>query len=226
MKNSLLILIVSLPFQACGQQPKSKNKSQVEVSSVDFWRYNGDGRLTSDTSGLIHFRSYYYGKKNEIGFATVYLIHKNGGRWWYEQAKKMFPNNDAPINRRGYYAVVDMCDNLLSKDSVTLKDYYKWSFFVDKKYLIKAGEESAQGDAGVVTYDYYGVKPDAVISILLYEQKAGSDQWVLIDKFRYTTDNKGSEPGTKDNKGDWRYPSTEWRFDFIRRKLQESNSKK
>ena len=143
----------------------------------------------------------------------IYIMHKNGTKWWYEEAKKRFPNVDAPLSRRGYYAVVDIADILLKEDSVTLKNYDKWAFFIDKKYLEPI--ISTSGESGGAATDYYP-KSNTAIEIILYEQKAGSNKWIEIERKKFQTDKDGG--AIYDDKG--------WELNFIRQKAKESNDKK
>src|SRR6218665_483890 len=118
-KVQTLVLLNALLLIACASngQAKIKNKNNhyakinlnnfLNKSVVSFYS------LSADTNGVIS-NGVAYNKKNE-GNVEIYLIHKNGGDWWRGQATNRFASL------------------LLGKDSVSLKDYNKWAFFVDKK---------------------------------------------------------------------------------------------
>jgi len=112
-----------------------------------------------------------------------------------------------------------------------LDDYNKWAFFVDKKHIKgqpNYGDDFFQLDKDENSYlpseaeiqkikeklDYYE-KPNITLEVILYEQKAGSKQWIEIDRRKYRTDQEGNRI----------YPKGEhWESDFIDQKLKESNT--
>jgi len=166
-KVQTLVLLNALLLIACASngQAKIKNKNNhyAKINLNNFLNKSvvSSYSLSADTNGVIS-NGVAYNKKNE-GNVEIYLIHKNGGDWWRGQAKKRFAESIVCENR--------FASLLLGKDSVTLKDYNKWAFFVDKKYLIKAGTEGAEGDHGVVYMDYYGEKPNAEITSYCMSKK-------------------------------------------------------
>lgn len=96
-------------------------------------------------------------------------------------------------------------------------NYNKWVFFIDKEYL-EPKLESAEGGE----FTFYYPKKNSEITVVLFEQKAGSQKWIAIDSITYKTDSDGNEVETSDKKGSY-YLSSEWESNFIEEKVKESN---
>ena len=47
--------------------------------------------VSANTKGRIQAKTWYKDVGNEAGNAHVYMIHKNGGNWWYKETKKNSP---------------------------------------------------------------------------------------------------------------------------------------
>lgn len=193
--------------------------------------------ISADTMGEIESKIYYTKKGNKAGNAFVYLIHKNGGQWWIEDAKKRFPNLDAPLNRRAAYARWNAVERLLKEDSLLLKDFNKWAFFIDKQYLHplppdgddwiqvnEKGDYYLPSEAEIQKMQMeqldYDTKPNTIIEVVLYEQKAGSNVWTAIDKKKFKTDADGDAIEPIDPKTG---KQSCWECDFMRQKVKESN---
>jgi hypothetical protein len=171
----------------------SQNSS---VAGFDFYKYNGDSRFASDTNGRISFRL-YYGKaerENRYGWAYVYIIHKNGGKWWWNEAKKKHGD-------RKYPALAYSKE--LYNDMSQIKDYDGYAFFTDKKYL-KPFASGAEDGSTIV--DYYPTYP---CTIILYERKSGTIDWIEIERKTFITEQEHS--------------MLKWESNFIKKKIAESN---
>jgi len=218
MKRKIIytLCLLAIGFTYCSQK-------NIRYTSIDFSKYVWN--IHADTLGRLEgeITLEHYG--NEFGNALMYMVHKNGGNWWYQEAKKNFPD---------CYANYLIRDREI-KDTSLLKDYDKWVFFVDKKYL---EGESSYGDYSPVDenghpyipskeevkknkekLDYYE-KVNSTIEVILYEQKAGSRQWAEIDRKKFKTNDIGNiihqidpKTGKKEN----------WKWDFLDQKLKESN---
>ena len=79
--------------------------------------------MVADTSGLIRGEVDVHYFDKEPGNAWVYMVHKNGGIWWYQQAKKNFPNTRLPF--------LKAAKQLIKEDSIFLKNYNKWAFYIE-----------------------------------------------------------------------------------------------
>lgn len=206
LKNkSIIVLISFLLVASCGQN----SKASIETQKLPENFLDSAGNISANAKGVIHLDAEYSVMNNELGNADIYLIHKKGGDWWIEQAKKNFPKSIVSRNR---YA-----KQIITHDSKALDDYNKWAFFIDKKYL-ETKLESAEG--GEFTSHY--PKKNSEITVVLFEQKAGDTEWVAIDSITYNTDSNGNEVETRDIKGSY-YLSSEWKINFIEEKIKESN---
>ncbi|MDC6385655.1 hypothetical protein PP180_09760 [Muricauda sp. SK9] len=204
IKNIVIIFFFGV-LTSCGQN----KKASIEIKKLPNNFLNSAGNISANTKGIIHLDAEYSVKNNKTGNADIYLIHKKGGDWWIEQAKKNFPKSIVSRNR---YA-----KQIIAQDSKALNDYNKWAFFIDKKYL-ETKSESAEG--GEFTSHY--PKKNSEITVVLFEQKAGDTEWVAIDSVTYNTDSNGNEVETRDKKGSY-YLSSEWKINFIEEKIKESN---
>ena len=199
------------------QQKNNNNKiisaksNQTGYSPIDFMKYNCIGRIDADTLGKLHFDVCYKSNSNNAGNAKVFMIHKNGGRWWYNYAKKMYPNERSNTGRfLSHYLVAE---HLMKEDSTKLKEYNKWAFFIDKKDLIKEYEAGEDGNPKA----YYTMIDNSEYEAILYQQLAGENKWIELERRRFKT-------GDKFKEGDPYLGS--WETDFINNKLKESNEKK
>lgn len=197
MRKNIVLILVMVFANNCAQTNKN--------APMDFVEYNGDLKYSASSGdGIVYFRCYHgYSddSENPYGNARVYMIHKNGGNWWMKQAKKEFPEMAYPED----WYVENLYKN---EDSMKLEDYHKWAFFIDKKYL--KAETSGGGEKDVVYTSYFPTYPYTVV---LYEQKAGSDEWVEIDRKTFHSE----EEKIKEN--------CEWECRFYNNKLKELNEK-
>lgn len=187
----------------CTTNAQQNNSSQY--AHTDFMKFISN--VKGDTLGRIFGEVVYTGRNNrgnKLGSGTIYMLHKNGANWWHQRAKKIFPNKDVPENKRGYYAALDAKERLLKEDSTLLKHFNKWLFFIDKKDL--SPEVSSSGENDISTTYYYPKYPHTIV---LYEQKAGANQWIEVDRKIFSTEEE-------ENK-------STWKSDFIKQKLTESN---
>lgn len=201
----IIILLIVMCSNSCAQVSKQESCSKIEYVPMDFTKHNGDLAFSAEKNGIITFRCYYgYSSEsqNPYGKAQVYMIHKNGGEWWYKEAKSRFPTFEG---RENPYPNLDAVENLYNdRDSTSLKDYYKWAFFIDKKFLTPV--VSGGGEKDVVYTSYQPTYPHTVI---LFEQKAGSDEWLEIDCRMF--------------KSELEKEKCEWECGFYRGKMQELN---
>jgi hypothetical protein len=202
----LIFSLSVLSSNAC-LQTINENKTRVSENHapMDFMEYNGDLNFSGrNGNGIIKFRCYHGysdGSENPYGNAQIYMIHKNGGDWWLNKAKELNP--DKPYSQLLYAEEL-----YKSQDSTKLNDYCKWAFYIDKKYL--KAETSGGGEKDVVYTSYFPTYPYTVV---LYEQKAGSDKWVEIDRKTFQSE----EEKIKEN--------CEWECGFYNNKLKELNEK-
>ena len=215
IQKSIVLLgsMVLLGLISCAQEPR--------YAPIYFTKYLWN--MSADTLGLIEGQVSVDYLDKEPGEAHVYMIHENGGRWWYQQTKKNFPNARLPFLRAA--------EQLIKKDSIFLKNYSKWAFYIDRKYLkgeSTYGDDPSKLDENGNSRDLtptelkktqeqlaYYEKPNTTLEVILYEQKAGSKQWLEIDRRKYKTDQEGNRI----------YPKGEhWESDFINQKLKESNA--
>jgi hypothetical protein len=204
IKNIIIIFFLGV-LTSCGQSSKANTENKKLPNNF----LKTAGNISANAKGVIHLDSEYSVKNNKTGNADIYLIHKNGGDWWIEQAKKNFPKSIVSRNR---YA-----KRIITQDSNVLNDYNKWAFFIDKEYL-EPKLESAEG--GEFTSHY--PRKNSEIKVVLFEQKPGDTEWVAIDGITYNTDSDGNEVETSDKKGSY-YLSSEWKTNFIKEKVKESN---
>lgn len=207
-----LICLVGTIQLGCTQVPKN-------YAPINFLKHINNPKANEE--GLITLEVDYEGggDGNEAGDAYVYMIHKNGGDWWVQQAEKSFPKLDAPLERRRCYAVDDAKDRLLKQDSLLLKDYNKWAFFVDKKYLVRIVDGSTGVYGEIPSYGWY-LKPNITYEQILYEQKAGSNVWLEIERKKIKSGADGESIDTIDPK-----TGKIVSFDFsIDQKLKENNA--
>ena len=215
MKKSKLLVIVFVigMITSCAQSTKSKKEqNSIQLTELPDNFLNSAGNISANTQGVIHLETEYLIKNNEIGNAEIFMIHKNGGSWWINQAKKKFPKKIYPHD----WFVDSLFENL---DSIQLKDYNKWVFFIDKKYL----EERLESAEGGEFTSHYPSKSSKIV-IVLYEQKSGTSNWEAIDSFTFNTDGEGNEITTKDEKGNYHGYSSKWESNFIEDKVIESNN--
>ena len=205
-----LLLMGSVQIGRTQEVPSSKQ------ASIDFLKYAYNPK--ANDRGLLTVEVDYVGGRdgNKAGKAIVYMIHKNGGNWWIEQAKKKYPNLDSPPDRRCFYAISDAKKYLFGKEA-SLKDYNKWAFFTDKKYLHKIVDGTGDVD-GLPSYGWY-LKPNIRYEKVIYEQKAGSSVWIEIERKQFESGPEGEFKDTIDPK-----TGKVITYDFsIEQKLKESN---
>jgi hypothetical protein len=210
MKKLFLISIVlATPILLFGQG----ESNQMKVSPIDFLKYlGGVSARNKDTTGLIYGGSNKLNDagrgKPKIGFMSVVLLHKDGGTKWYKWAQKNYTYKSKYSDTN--YGYMEAAKRLLKEDSLLLKGFNKWVFFMDIKYLSVADIQ----DGDNPTTLNYAFKPNTKVEIILYEQKAGSNIWQEIDKRVCITDKERN--CNTDN----------WEDDFIKKKVKESNAKK
>jgi len=205
------IFLIGATQIGCTQVPKN-------YAPIDFLKYAYNSK--ANEQGLITLDVDYGDGSdgNKAGDATVYLIHKNGGNWWVQQAEKSFPNLDAPLEMRRFYAALEAKGHLLKQDSLLLKDYNKWAFFIDKKYLRRIVDGGTGEYGEIPSYGWY-LKPNITYEEILYEQKAGSNVWLEIERKKFKSGADGDSIDTIDPK-----TGKIASFDFsIDQKLKESN---
>jgi len=222
MKKLVYSIILTVAcVTLCGQASK-----QIKYAPIDFTQ--SIGNLSANKQGRIKAETWYKEFRNEAGNAYVYMIHKNGGDWWFQQAKKKFPTRAYPQ---------DWLLEEVEKDTKKFKDYNKWAFFIDKKDLVGSpvvlggdlmridehGNHYLPSDAEIKKMEEqldYRPKKNAQIEMILYEQKVGSSKWIEISRRKFQTDKEGDliyprNPRT----GNEEY----WESEFISQKLKESN---
>jgi len=185
-------------------------QTKTPTFSYDFLKYKTEAYcFNASNSGEIYFRCYYKSLDNKFGHANVSMIYKNGGDWWQKRSLEKYPKNP----RISHY---EAAEALCKKDSVLLKDFNMYAFYIDKKYLKRefAGcGESSDPKVKIDTSDCYGYAVTYPYEKILYFRAAGSKEWVEIERKRYKTD--------KDETVQTGY----WETNFIRQKLEESNRK-
>lgn len=205
IKKTAIVFFVGI-FASCGQNPKAG----IESIKLPGNFLNSAGNVSANTKGVIHLDAEYSVKNNELGNADIYLIHEKGGNWWIDQAKNAYPKMVYPHD---WYI-----DDIYKKTEGSFyKNYNKWAFFIDKKYL-EPKLESAEGGE----FTSYYPRKNSEINVVLFEQKAGDKEWVAIDSITYKTDDDGNEIKTNDEKGSY-YLSSVWESNFIKQKVKESN---
>lgn len=207
IRKFLVVGVATLSLNSCAQKKNdiTNESSEIFDAPLDFVKNNGDLKYVATSKGVVKFKCYHGfsdASENPFGNAYVYMIHKNGGNWWYNKAKENYPDKHFPHNffARQLYE---------TKDSITLKDYYKWAFFIDKKYLKQ--ETAGGGEADVVFTSYIETYPYTVI---LYEQRPYSNKWMEIDRKTFLSEKEYYEKG-------W----DKWESNFYKRELQKLNEK-
>jgi len=189
MKHKLIVLILNVFFLNCFSQNGIVNVAFVTDACIDNFK--------PDTLGRISFQTNCRGENySEI---NGYMIHKNGGSWWYKEAKRRFPNNVMNCEYK-------LAKKLLSEDKDSLKNYNKWVFFVDKKFLEPVVQ--VHGETGVEETAYY-IKETIPFEEILYQRLVGKIMWVEIGRKKFDSYSQ--------------YRKSTWRIDFIKAKLAESN---
>ena len=117
MRKSAVLLLISVAFSLMSFAQKQKSRYAL----IDFTKYMWN--MVADTSGLIRGEVDVHYFDKEPGNAWVYMVHKNGGIWWYQQAKKNFPNTRLPF--------LKAAKQLIKEDSIFLKNYNKWAFYIE-----------------------------------------------------------------------------------------------
>ena len=194
MKKYILSIIVLFATLNCNSQPKTIN--------IDFLKYVT--RYMPDTTGEITCGPLCKENGTIIGIFEGYLIHSNGGSWWYNQAKKRFPKDRGSRNK--YLSHYSVAERLLRDDRDSLKNYNKWVFFTDMKYLYKSNYLHGETGKEIESVQYLKDKP---FEIVLYQQLAGETKWLEIE--RRIFDNKKKQSKIK------------WESNFIKERLAESN---
>ena len=187
MKNFAIISFLLASFSCCGQ----------EKSQFDFISDNSIERFTSDTFGLLSFRGYY--PKNQVGNTFGYMLHGNGGSWWYKEAKRRSPKDIQNCEFR-------FAKKLFTVERDSLNNYDKWVFFIDKKYLEIIKEH--HGESGEPMMNAY-TKENIPLEVILYQQLVGEKEWKEIERKKFKDENE--------------YNKSSWRIDFYKQKLVESN---
>ena len=200
---SLLLSITVICSISCFSQ-ESKNKD------FHFWKYvenisgSRKGKITMD----IYMFTYKRKLTNPYGEAIVCMLHKNGGKWWSEQAKKKFSESIVAENR---YAKI-----VILKDTSLLIDYNKWAFVVDKKYLQPAkmqeeGDYNPDDPTGERSKNtiFYEVPKGKKYEAILYEQKAGSNVWIELERKELIS-------------GENKETIKDWQEELMKKKLQEN----
>jgi len=173
--------------------------------NLDFINDSSIEQITPDTLGLLSFRGYF--PDNKFGNTFGYIVHKNGGKWWFKNSKKRFPKD---IGSKGkYLSHFKAAARLMKEDRDSMKNFNKWVFFIDKKYLDIHTE--VDGETGKKSLSAY-TKERQPLEVILFHQMAGNKTWYEIDRKKFSTDNE--------------YEKSSWRMDFIERKLIESNQQK
>ena len=166
IKKVLILSFIVFCTNACLHTTKEKIEN---YAPMDFMDYNGDLSFSgSSGDGIIYFRCYHGysdGSENPFGNAQVYMIHKNGGDWWMNKAKELYPD-------KSYYPLFYANELYESQDSNHMDDYHKWAFYIDKKYL------KAETSGGRKRYSLYLLSSNLSHTLIIYEQKAGFNKWV------------------------------------------------
>ncbi|NBB32042.1 hypothetical protein [Cellulophaga sp. BC115SP] len=243
MKKSQIILLISLlGLFACQGQNKENNKKQVIEYRVatensyelayhgfNFTPFLSDFTSNDDTdsTNVINIElPYKEDSLNHFGQGRGFMIHKKGIKYWFNYAQTKYRRIGKYDNiNYGYSSASKM---LMGKDSVLLKDFNKWIFFIDRKYL-RAIPGTGEWDAGSpealankpLPEEYYP-KLNSKIEILLLEQKAGENVWHIIDRATFDTDEYGGYKPYIDKNNQERDLHGEWINSFQERKIKEN----
>lgn len=190
MNNFAILIFLLASFSCCGQK-----KSQF-----DFISDNSIERFNSDTLGLLSFRGNY--PKNQYGNTYGYMVHANGGSWWYKEAKRRSPKDILNCEFR-------FAKKLFTVERDSLSNYDKCVFFIDKKYLEIITEY--HGETGKPMINAY-TKENVPLEVILYQQLVGEKEWKEIERQKFKNDNE--------------YNKSSWQVNFYKQKLAESNIKK
>ncbi len=190
--NKIISTIIALSIAIVSFPQKSLK------TSVDFATDSCLKKFRPDTIGRIRF--VFNCKPKNTGYADGYMIHKNGGSWWYKEAKRRFPNDVMNCEYK-------LAKKLLSEDKDSLKNYSKWIFYIDIKFLEPVVQ--VHGETGVEETAYYPIEGKH-LDVIVFERLAGETIWVEVEKKIFETDAK--------------YYKSTWKGDFINKKLKESNS--
>jgi hypothetical protein len=190
--TNILAINLLIVFSSAAQNNSTTN--------IDFLKYVT--RYTPSTSGKISCGPICKDGEKIIGLFDGYLIHKNGGDWWYQEAKRRFPNEKGTRDR--YLSHYTVAERLLKEDKDSLKNYNKWVYFIDIKDLFVTTEKD--GDTGKDMLAVYPTfkKP---IEVIMYQQIAGERVWREVDRKICQTLNE----------------FTDWESSFIKKKIAESN---
>lgn len=218
LPSSLLLIIgVVTSISSCAQKKEKSNVANdtsivTKVVSYNFLSYVEN--ISADTSGSIEMEMNYSKlarrESNPYGEAKIYLIHKNGGKWWYKQAKQKYPESIVPERREAKY--------LLKSATASLKDYNKWVFFTEKKYLSPGLIEDSDFDRNdpenkKPKWQPYYIADSAKFWVeILYEQRHDSKVWTPIASRTIQMEN-GIQKITPNN--------AIWGEDFVKLKLKE-----
>ena len=225
--NLLTVLFLFFSISSCEQERNNQSKSDSTVvpNVVDyhFLKYIDTVVIHGDTTGIISLDIAYskLGKEesNPYGEAQIFMIHKNGGKWWFEQAKKKFPTYKGNPNP---YPEDDAVAALFKADSSTIEDYDKWVFFIDKKYLspgiIEDGDFDPKDPENKKSkWQPYYISEDSPPSMweeILYEQKHEQKNWTETGKMIIDTKNNTKKILTENGL---------WEVYFVRQKLIHLN---
>lgn len=216
---SVLMFVITL---SCNAQNKSYS---VAYKGFDFVKVleSVSSNEKSDSTNIINFQVYFVKSKPFLGTGRGFMIHKKGIKYWYNYAQEHYKSIGKydGINY-GYEKSAKM---LIGKDSILLKDFNKWMFFTDKKYL-KQTPGTGEWDAGSpealankpLPVEYYE-KENTKIEILLLEQKAGEHIWHIIDKATFETDEYGGYKSYIDKNRVMHNPEVDWTSSFKRQKI-------
>jgi len=179
--------------------------AQSVKTPIDYVNDNCMEKFRPDTLGCIRFNISC--KTNLIYNTDGYMIHKNGGKWWYNQAKRKFPNDRGSKGK--YLSHYTVCENLLKQDRDSIKNYNKWVFYIDEKYLEVKTE--VHGETGEKYLSYYP-KENKPLEVILYQRLVKDADWTEVERKKFNSDTE--------------YYKNTWDVNFIKQKLAESNLKK
>jgi len=205
---NLVLLLTTFSLVSCFSQEKQKR---------DFYFWNYVTNISADTQGgicmEINMFSYKGKETNPYGEAIICMLHKKGGKWWYEQAKKRYPTYNGKPNP---YPEDDAISSLFKTDSALLKQYNKWVFVIDKKYLKPAllqeeGDYNPDDPTGERAKNtiFYEVPKGKKYEAILYEQKAGSNDWIELERRELIA-------------GENKETIKDWQEELLKKKLQEN----
>ena len=164
----------------------------------------------TDTTYILGFSYRRINNSFPINFNSGFMIHKNGTKWWFNHAQKKYKEIVFGKN----YGYSNTPINLMTKDSILLKDFDKWIFIVDKKY-IQEYPPIADGD-NPDTWDYpnYDIKENTEFKAKLYKQKNNTDYWVKIEERTFKSGPNGEVK-----------EYYKWKNDFGQEKIKEDIDK-